>query len=249
MRLRRALARVLITSLALAGAVAVSAGSALAEPTTVTVTPATAVNPVGTSHMVTATVLDEDGNPDSGRIVRFFVNGEPGPGASGCISLEPTGQCSYTYQGPELPRTDVITACADTDADGVIEPGEPCGSATKTWASPASTPGHVTGGGQVAPHVTFALTAKSDRKGVKGSCLVVDPSTGTVVVCLDVTSLVQVGNGATLFGNALVDGVRTTYRIDVVDNGEPGRNDVFSIQTGTGYTAGGVLTRGNVQVH
>jgi hypothetical protein len=38
---------------------------------------------------------------------------------------------------------------------------------------------------------------------------------------------------------AEIDGTPTGYRIDVVDNGEPGRDDVFRIQTALGYTAGG----------
>jgi hypothetical protein len=54
---------------------------------------------------------------------------------------------------------------------------------------------------------------------------------------------------AALFGNATINGVATTYRIDVDDVGEPGAgNDIFAIQTASGYAAGGTLLRGNVQV-
>jgi hypothetical protein len=35
----------------------------------------------------------------------------------------------------------------------------------------------------------------------------------------------------------------------VVDNGEPGRADRFTIQLSNGYTASGTLVRGNFQVH
>ena len=38
------------------------------------------------------------------------------------------------------------------------------------------------------------------------------------------------------------------YQIDVVDNGEPGANDVFGIQFGS-YGKSGRLTRGNIQIH
>ena len=225
------------------------------EPVTVTVTPATAVNPVGTSHTVTATLRERDDDPAGGRYVHYYVNGDEAENET-CISFDETGQCGapFTYQGPDFPRTDVITACADTDADGTIEPGEPCGSATKTWVFPASTPGHVTGGGQVAnatgtDDLTFSFNAKSDRKGVKGTCNLVDHGTGAKIRCLDVTSLVQSGNSATFYGNATVDGVPTTYRIQIADNGEPGRADVFRIETSSGYVAGGVIERGNIQVH
>ncbi len=59
----------------------------------------------------------------------------------------------------------------------------------------------------------------------------------------------QAGTHATFFGNATVNGV-ATYRIDVDDLAEPGAGrDTFKIQTANGYTVGGVLLRGNIQVH
>jgi hypothetical protein len=62
--------------------------------------------------------------------------------------------------------------------------------------------------------------------------------------------LVRAGTHATFFGNATVNGVPTTYRIDVDDLGEPGAGrDTFRVQTAGGYSAGGVLTHGNIQIH
>jgi hypothetical protein len=50
--------------------------------------------------------------------------------------------------------------------------------------------------------------------------------------------------------HATVNGVQTTYRIDVDDNAEPGAGrDTFKFQSDTGYTVGGVITKGNIQVH
>jgi len=40
-----------------------------------------------------------------------------------------------------------------------------------------------------------------------------------------------------------------TYRVDVSDNGEPGRNDTFSIRLSNGYAASGLLAGGNIQLH
>jgi hypothetical protein len=46
-----------------------------------------------------------------------------------------------------------------------------------------------------------------------------------------------------------VNGATTSYRIDVNDLAESGAgSDTFSITAG-GYSAGGTLTQGNVQVH
>lgn len=109
--------------------------------------------------------------------------------------------------------------------------------------------GQVTGGGQIGD-VVFGLTAKADSRGTKGECSVVDDAGTVKVKCLTATTLVQTANHATIFGSATVDGVSATYRIDVTDNAEPGRGqDSFTIQTSTGYSAGGVLTEGNIQLH
>lgn len=40
-----------------------------------------------------------------------------------------------------------------------------------------------------------------------------------------------------------------TYQVDVSDNGEPGRNDTFTLHVSSGYGAGGTLAGGNIQLH
>jgi len=52
-------------------------------------------------------------------------------------------------------------------------------------------------------------------------------------------------------GNAEINGVPGfTYSIDVADNGEPGRNtDSLKISLSNGYSAGGTLAGGNIQLH
>jgi hypothetical protein len=113
---------------------------------------------------------------------------------------------------------------------------------------PVSETGHVTGGGQV-DEVVFGFDAKSNG-GLKGNCTVVDQASGTKVKCLDVTSYVQSGDHVTFTGHASVNGTTTMYRIDVTDLAEPGDgSDTFTIQTLSGYSAGGTLTQGNVQTH
>jgi hypothetical protein len=105
-----------------------------------------------------------------------------------------------------------------------------------------------TGGGKIAPDVTFGFTAM--RKDLKGNCNVVDHALDVKVKCLDVTSYAQFANTATFRGQATVNGVQTTYRIHVEDGGEPGAGvDTFTIDTASGYSASGPLTSGNVQVH
>jgi hypothetical protein len=219
---------------------------------TVTVSPPDAVNTVGTSHTVTA-YATAHGQPVAGAAIFFRVSGSTS--ASRSCDTDGTGHCSFTYQGPQLPGADLITACADNNHNNAADPGEPCGTATKAWVVPTSTPGQTTGGGQIwnatqTDKLAFGFTAKSSSTGVKGECSVVDPSTNTKVKCTNATVLVQGTTHATIFGDATVNGITTTYRIDVDDLGEPGAGrDTFAIQIASGYTAGGVLTNGNVQVH
>jgi hypothetical protein len=222
-------------------------------PATVDLSPPDAVNDVGTSHTVTATVKTSSGAPVASKSVLFNVQGSVT--TSGSCTTDANGQCSFTYSGPQLPGADLITGCADSNGSGAVDSGEPCGTATKAWLLPTTTPGHVTGGGQVLNSAgtdqnAFGFNAKSDATGVKGECTVVDPSANVKVKCLDATTLVESGTHATFFGNATVNGASTTYRIDIDDLGEPGKGkDTFRIQTATGYTTGGVLANGNIQVH
>ena len=67
-------------------------------------------------------------------------------------------------------------------------------------------------------------------------------------------SVYKIGDTATtrhMEGNAEINGVSGfTYSIDVADNGEPGRNtDSLKISLSNGYSAGGTLGGGNIQLH
>jgi hypothetical protein len=117
----------------------------------------------------------------------------------------------------------------------------------------ASTPGHSNGGGQVVgpagDSVTFAFHARSKNGVLTGGCNVLDHETQRHIKCQTVTLYIQAGNAVTIRGRATDDGVSTLYVIEAVDNGEPGHGtDEFSIRTGTGFFAGGVIANGNVQV-
>jgi hypothetical protein len=221
------------------------------QPAAVSLSPPAAVNPVGTSHTVTAAVATASGEAAPGVVVRFAVTGSVA--TTGWCTTDVQGRCSLTYRGPDLPGGDVITAYADTNGDGVPDPTEPSGQAAKSWVVPLSTPGHVTGGGQIASlgrPITFGLEARSTASGLQGGCTVVDQATGTKIRCETVTALVQTPTHASVFGSGTLDGAAMTYRIDVDDLGEPGAGvDTFQIQTDGGYLAGGVLSAGNVQIH
>jgi hypothetical protein len=220
-------------------------------PAVLTLTPPAATNTTGTHHTVTATVMFGT-TPAAGVTVVFTVTGSVN--TTGTCTTDDTGMCQFTYMGPPVPGSDVITAFADANNNGQQDAVvEPPAEATKTWLLPPTTPGHVTGGGKIlAGAVTFGLEAKSDKK-LKGGCNVVDRRTTphTHVKCLTVDAFVQLDSERVFFsGRATVNGVQTDYRIDVEDHGEPGRDrDFFLIQTTSGYSAGGLLSEGNIQIH
>ena len=150
----------------------------------------------------------------------------------------------------------LLLAAFDTTVDGTGAPYLTDNYFNEGFASsllspiPISTTGHATGGGQIPSDITFGFVAKSDTNGIKGECTVVDRARNVKIKCLDATAFVQSATHATVKGDALVNGAPTSYQIDVDDLAEPGAGqDTFSIRTGSGYTAGGTLTQGNVQLH
>ena len=222
------------------------------QPAAVVLSPATSVNTVGETHTVTATVTTASGTPVQGAVVRFRVVGSVT--TTGSCTTDAAGRCSFTYQGPVFPGADAITAYVDSDRDNTQDPLEPTGAATKTWVLPVSTPGLVTGGGQIAwlgDDVVFGFNAMNNNGNLQGECNVVDQATGLEIRCETVTTLVVTPTHAFFYGRARVgDDAVTTYRIDVDDLAESGAGfDTFKIQTEDGYVAGGVLTQGNIDIH
>ena len=217
------------------------------EPVSVVLEPLEAANPVDTFHELTATVVDADGQPVSGAIVRFSVTGTSS--SSGDCTTNGNGQCLFSYQVAQFPGSDTISAYVDTDADGSQDEGEPSTTATKIILLPASTPGRTSGGGQFITNqgnaVTFTLNARSDGATLQGDCTILDKSSGTTIRCLDVFAYVQHGGYVTIFGQADQNGTTTLFRISVEDRGTSG-TDLFTITTTAGYVASGTVTRGDI---
>lgn len=218
--------------------------------TAIALDPVASTNEVGTAHTVTATVTGL-GEPVAGVVVRFGVTGSVT--TSGSCTTDVLGRCSFTYAGPAAPGADLITAYADDDGDAQRDPTEPQATATKAWTQTVSLSGHVTGGGYVlnalGDAVAFGFSVKGDGASIRGDCRVADRDANVQVRCLDVTSIVVVGTHATFRGSATVNGVATTYVIDIDDLDESGRiGDTFKLVTPL-YSVAGPLTQGNIQIH
>ncbi|MDQ6642460.1 MAG: hypothetical protein M3Y66_08200 [Actinomycetota bacterium] len=125
-------------------------------------------------------------------------------------------------------------------------------------AQPTDTP--TTTSGPTAPPApstppadlaTFRYRVRQTVAGPVGDCSVKGGTTAApvTITCVDVMRYRRHGHQVTFSGHATVNGVPTTYRIDVADLAEPGTgHDVFLIKTGTGYLAGGKLDSGNLIV-
>ena len=100
----------------------------------ITLAPATATNPVGSSHTVTAMLLDQLGHPISGKVIDFFVVSGPNAGVAGACTSDPgcatdaAGTVSFTYSGTGGAGTDQLKACFSGQS------GQVCSAlVTKEW--------------------------------------------------------------------------------------------------------------------
>jgi hypothetical protein len=137
----------------------------------------------------------------------------------------------------------------DTDGDGIGDECDPF---------PGSTAGcKVTVGGHITAsngdRATFGGNAQAKTAAdVKGQHQYQDhgPAVELRFKSSSVDSVICASSEATVRGSGTADGQPVTYRIDVADNGEPGRNDTYRIRLSNGYDSGErTLQSGNVQTH
>ncbi|MFQ5612635.1 MAG: Ig-like domain-containing protein [Anaerolineae bacterium] len=105
------------------------------ESTAISLTPPAALNPVGATHTVTATVLDNLGDPMQGQIVGFWVSGANQAG--GQASTDAGGQATFSYTGDSAGQ-DTIIAWVDKNGDGTPDSNEPAAQANAGWEDPTA---------------------------------------------------------------------------------------------------------------
>jgi hypothetical protein len=142
--------------------------------------------------------------------------------------------------------------------------GEPFGDATKTWTPPASTEFcevKITQGGWIIANngdrASFGGNAKvsADGSSVQGQQEYQDhgPAQPRNVHSIELlaTTCSDDLTTATIFGTATIDGSGMfVFRIDVIDQGEPGTNDSYGIMLSDLYVSGQKqLQGGNVTIH
>jgi Big-like domain-containing protein len=237
------------------------------RPASLLLTPPGATNPVGATHCVTATVLDDFGNPVSGVTVFFSVGPSvpptfPNP-SRGEQTTDERGQARFCYTA-SLPGVDRIHAFADANGDGREDPIEdPSGNAAKTWTLPANTElceVTITDGGWIiaknADRASFGGNAKVNPDGtVQGQQQYQDQGPVQPMnvhsIELTATTCSDDRTAASIFGRATIDGAgEHVFHIDVTDGGSGGSNDTYGILLDNGYMSGQQrLGGGNVTIH
>jgi len=171
--------------------------------------------------------------------VQVIIN-EQSSNGSGDITVN---ALHVSVPGP-LGQSDVIIASAHAD---ITCPGPP---------PPAPCPGSdfVTGGGWIVSpsgsRANFAVAGGIKNGADWGHLQYIDHGNGPRVKGTGVTAYTLTGPTTRhIEGTADIDGTPGTYKVDVADNGEPGRNDTFSLTLSTGYSASDFLNGGNIQLH
>ena len=236
------------------------------SPATLTLSPLTATNTVGTPHCVTATVKDASSNPTADITVIFNVLGAQATfskPSSGSATTDSFGEAKFCFTA-SLPGDNVIHAFADTNNNGTEEaPGEPSGNANKTWTPPGSTEFCVvtiTDGGWIVANngdrANFGGNAKVLADGtVQGSQRYTDQGPMQPMdvksIALIATTCNDARTTASIFGRATIDGAGShVFRIDVTDMSKLGSSDSYGITLDTGYMSGQhVLGGGQVTIH
>ncbi|MCM2310290.1 MAG: dockerin type I domain-containing protein [Steroidobacteraceae bacterium] len=143
---------------------------------TVGLSPATATNPVGTSHTVTAFTQAANGAPVPGVTIEFRVVSGPNAGKTGTGSTGADGKVSFTYTDTAGPGTDTIQAFIGTTLAS--------NQVTKTWANPTIVC-DVNSDGKVTSADLLLIRAKSGQSA-GGANAIYDANTDGAINVADV---------------------------------------------------------------
>ena len=104
--------------------------------TGVALSPASASNPVGSTHEMHARLTPAVG----GVPVHFEVTSGPNAGLGGMVLSDDYGRASFPYVGDGGSGIDEIVAWVDVDGGGLRDAGDPQATTTKEWLEPTESP-------------------------------------------------------------------------------------------------------------
>jgi hypothetical protein len=195
-------------------------------------------------------------------ILPTFANNE-----NECRVVEETGGYEEKCGDEEEGCNEVPGGCGEEEGHGEKENegcfsdddiNDRCIDDEKNEDSCFASLGKVTGGGQIKLSCEgkgsfgFNVMSKEGYTSPKGELQYIDYITNMKIHCHDMTFL-EVSSDKTwanFEGEYTIDGLEGfTYTVYVEDNGEPGKDDVFIITLNDGYSAGGTVLHGNIQIH
>lgn len=114
--------------------------------------------------------------------------------------------------------------------------------------------GKVTGGGTInisggIGKFSFIVQRKVSGGAITGDLTYQNPVSGSKIKSVSFTSFSITGNTVVFEGTCTDNNTPCTFRATMVDNGEPGTTDTFTISISGGPIQGGTLRSGNVQIH
>ena len=217
-------------------------------------------------HDMLSTFPGEEGNeevPNTETCIKRFALGSPGSGKYR-VDVFGVGSGNYTLylharntSGNDV--TETITGYADinsSDEDTVVIDRN---SPTRPTMD-VMLPGKATGGGKIAKNQSFCTFGFGvnyiESSGVpKGEFTLIDHETQMQVHCISWTTFYLSGTptsqSAVFKGMAIINNTSepTPISVCVVDNGEPGNQDMISVKVGNNYEIkDAVLIGGNIQV-
>lgn len=209
---------------------------ALVLPAHLTLSPATATNPVGTTHTVTAVATSVSGSFVAGATVTFTVVSGPNAGQTGTGVTNASGEATWTYTDTGGAGTDTIKATIGSVESNTV---------SKIWKNPndpptcSATPDVVTLWPPNHQLVLITLSGATDPNG--------DPITYTADSIYQDEPLTGSGQGA---GNTPWDATLSPVQVRAERNGNPktpGNGRVYYINFTASDPAGEFCT-GQVQV-
>jgi Ice-binding-like len=161
--------------------------------------------------------------------------------AGSAVTFTGTGS---SLVGRAMAKTAVTTTGTSISGSCAAQPVAP---------GPLACSDRVTGGGYIKTahgQANFGVTGGIRKDAFRGHLTYIDHGTGLKLKSTSVTAYVVVdAKTRHIEGTASIDGVAGTYKVDVTDNGEQGKNDRFAIALSSGYSASGTLAGGNIQLH
>ena len=128
---------------------------------TLTLTPGSGSNPVGSPHTVTASLASNTGDEPNETILFTVTGTNP---TTGTGTTNSSGDAQFTYTGAAA-GNDTITACHDRNKDGDCDGDEATATATKTWTGGGGEP---IGGFMTGRSVTYdGLNLFNDNRGLR----------------------------------------------------------------------------------